>query len=152
MGFLLKICWTQRDKSDNRGICPCPFYSMYAIIKQKTEEITMQVTIDALESYLDRQYGRFGNDHGLFMKLVEEIGEVAEILNKRTGRKANDNSDLKEELGNELADVIHYAVAIAAVNGLNLNDTILDKDKRASVKYHHDMNLETFISEIYVKE
>ena len=112
----------------------------------------MQVTIDALESYLDRQYGRFGNDHGLFMKLVEEIGEVAEILNKRTGRKANDNSDLKEELGNELADVIHYAVAIAAVNGLNLNDTILDKDKRASVKYHHDMNLETFISEIYVKE
>lgn len=112
----------------------------------------MQITIDALESYLDRQYGHFGNDHGLFMKLVEEIGEVAEILNKRTGRKAADGSDLNAELGNELADVIHYAAAIAAVNGLNLNDIILDKDRKASIKYHHDMNLETFIAEVYHKE
>ena len=112
----------------------------------------MQVTIDALESYLYRQYGSWGNEHGLFMKLVEEIGEVAEVLNKRTGRKTADGSDLQTELGKELADVIHYAVAIAAVNNLNLNDIILSKDREASVKYHHDINLGTFISDIYGKE
>ena len=112
----------------------------------------MQVTIDALEAYLYRQYGEWGNEQGLFMKLVEEIGEVAEVLNKRTGRKAADSEDLREALGNELADVIHYAVAIAAINKLDLNDLILSKDKRASVKYHHDMNLEYFISDVYRKE
>lgn len=107
----------------------------------------MQVTIDALEAYLYRQYGARGHEQGLFMKLVEEIGEVAEVLNKRTGRKSTDGSDLHAELGNELADVVHYAVAIAAVNNLNLNDIIISKDRQASIKYHHDINLETFISE-----
>lgn len=112
----------------------------------------MQVTIDALEAYLYRQYCGWGEEQGLFMKLVEEMGEVAEILNKRTGRKAADGADLNAELGNELADMIHYIVAIAAVNGLDLNDIILSKDKKAAVKYHHDMNLETFLSDIYSKE
>ena len=79
------------------------------------------------------------------MKLVEEIGEVAEILNKKAGRKSSGNEDLQVQLGNELADVIHYAVAIAALNGLDMNDIIIQKDKIASVKYHHRTNLEQFI-------
>lgn len=112
----------------------------------------MQVTIDALESYLHKQYGGWANKQGLFMKLVEEIGEVAEILNKRTGRKTADGSNLQAELGNELADVIHYVVAIAAVNNLDLNDIIISKDRQASIKYHHDINLETFLSDISCKE
>lgn len=105
----------------------------------------MQVTIDALEEYLAQQYRGRAGEQALFMKLVEEVGEVAEVLNKRGGRKASDGTELAAELGNELADVIHYAVAIAAVNGLDLNDILLEKDKRASVKYHHQIDLETFI-------
>lgn len=107
----------------------------------------MQVTIDALEAYLYHQYGERVGDQGLFMKLVEEIGEVAEILNRRNGRKTADGSDLQSALGQELADVIHYAVAIAAVNRLDLNEIILSKDRQASVKYHHDVDLETFLRE-----
>ena len=79
------------------------------------------------------------------MKLVEEIGEVAEVLNKKAGRKSSGNEDLQVQLGNELADVIHYAVAIAALNGLDMNDIIIRKDKIASVKYNHRTNLEQFI-------
>lgn len=112
----------------------------------------MNVTIDALEAYLYRHYGESANEQGLFMKLVEEIGEVAEVLNKRTGRKFADSADLQAELGKELADVIHYAVAIAAINNLDLNEIIISKDKQASIKYHHDINLETFVSEIYNQE
>ena len=106
----------------------------------------MDVTIRALEAYLHRQYGDWADPQGLFMKLVEEMGEIAEVLNKRTGRKAPDGRDLDAELGDELADLIHYAVAIAAVTGLDLNRIILDKDRRASVKYRHDVNLEQFIT------
>lgn len=45
--------------------------------------------------------------------------------------------DLQAQLGKELADVIHYTVAIAALNSLDMNEIILEKGKTASVKYHH---------------
>ena len=106
----------------------------------------MKVTIEELESYLFERYGDKVDEQSLFMKLVEEIGEVAEILNKRSGRKKADSEDLEIQLGKELADVIHYVVAIAAVNSMNLNDIILSKDKKASLKYNYDINLEQYIS------
>ncbi len=86
----------------------------------------MKVTIEELEAYLFDNYSNGGVDQSLFMKLVEEIGEVAEVLNK-------------------LADVIHYAVSIAALNGLDMNEFIIEKDKAASVKYNHRTNLEQFV-------
>ena len=105
----------------------------------------MHVSIDALEAYLYHHYGERGNEQSLFMKLVEEMGELAEVLNKRAGRKAVEVDDLQAQLGEELADLIHYAVSIAAINHIDLTKTILEKDKRASVKYQRDVNLETFI-------
>lgn len=65
----------------------------------------MNITIEALQAYLSDRYGGWANEQGLFMKLVEELGEVAEVLNKRAGRKSSDESDLQEELGTELADI-----------------------------------------------
>ena len=100
----------------------------------------MKVSIKDYEEYLYETYKNHGIDSSLFMKLVEEIGEVAEVLNKRDGRKANDNEDLKIQLANELVDVIHYAFAIAALNNIDLNEAIIEKDKKASIKYNHKFN------------
>lgn len=105
----------------------------------------MKVTIEELEAYLMDHYRDDGIDESLFMKLVEEIGEVAEILNKKAGRKFSGDEDLQSQLGNELADVIHYAVAIAALNNLDMNEFIIEKDRGASVKYNHKTNLEQFV-------
>ena len=105
----------------------------------------MKVTIADYENYLHDHYKSHGIDTSLFMKLVEEVGEVAEVLNKRDGRKASNSEDFKDQLANELVDVIHYAFAIASLNQIDLNDAILEKDKKASVKYNHDINLEQFL-------
>ena len=105
----------------------------------------MHITIEALESYLADRYGGWANEQSMFMKLVEEIGEVAEVLNKKVGRKANDEEDLTEHLGIELADMLHYILAIAALNDIDMERIILEKDKKASVKYNHDINLEQFL-------
>ena len=105
----------------------------------------MNITIEALQAYLFDRYGGWANEQGLFMKLVEELGEVAEVLNKRAGRKSTDEIDLQEELGTELADMLHYIVAIAAITEIDLNEVVLRKDKVASLKYHHETNLETFL-------
>lgn len=79
------------------------------------------------------------------MKRAEELGEVAEVLNKRAGRKSSDESDLQEELGTELADMLHYIAAIASINEIDLNEIVIQKDRAASLKYHHETNLETFL-------
>lgn len=106
----------------------------------------MEITIDMLENYLLDRYGGWANEQGLFLKLVEEIGEVAEVINMRSGSKKAREVDLQRELGTELADMIHYIVAIAAINNIDLTSIMLEKDKKASIKYNHSMNLETFIS------
>lgn len=106
----------------------------------------MNITIDVLEKYLLERYGGWAEEKGLFLKLVEEIGEVAEVINKRSGSKKSNGEDLEAELGTELADMIHYIVAIAAINNIDLTSVMLEKDKKASIKYNHDTNLETFIS------
>ena len=105
----------------------------------------MNITLEALQAYLSDHYGGRANEQSLFIKLVEEIGEVAEVLNKRAGRKASDESDLQVELGTELADMLHYIVAIAAINKIDLTDIVLRKDRTASLKYHHKINLETYL-------
>ncbi|HEL1542288.1 TPA: nucleotide pyrophosphohydrolase [Streptococcus suis] len=105
-----------------------------------------ELTVTVLEEYLRDHYGTTVPEQSLFMKLVEEIGEVAELLNKRAGRKMMDGEDDgSDRLAEELADVIHYAVALAAVNQLDLTKSILEKDKRASVKYGREINLLEFI-------
>lgn len=105
----------------------------------------MEITINALQEYLANRYCNWANEQGMFMKLVEELGEVAEVLNKRAGRKASEEDDLQMQLGMELADMIHYIVAIAAINNIDLTQTIIEKDKKASIKYNHAVNLETFL-------
>jgi len=108
----------------------------------------MKIEIDALERYLSDRYQNWKNEQGLFLKLVEEMGEVAEIINMRVGnKKANDGVDLQKELGIELADMIHYIVAIAAINEIDLTSIMFEKDKKASLKYNHDIDLETFIKD-----
>ena len=106
----------------------------------------MEITISALQTYLHKRYGGWTTEQSLFMKLVEEMGEVAEVLNKRSGANAAGTENLQEELGKELADLIHYAVAISAISGIDLTSTMIEKDRVASLKYHHDTNLETYIA------
>ena len=45
-------------------------------------------------------------------------------------------------LAKELADIIHYTVAIAAINHIDLTKTIFEKDKTAAIKYQHEQDLE----------
>jgi len=105
-----------------------------------------EVTIRQLQAYLKEHYKDSRTEEGLFIKLVEEVGEVAEVLNGRSGRKEG-VQDSNEELAKELADIIHYTVAIAAINDIDLTKTIFEKDKTAAVKYQHEKDLEQFIAE-----
>lgn len=47
---------------------------------------------------------------------------------------------------NELADVIHYAIAIAVINEIDLKEAIIEKDQAASLKYQQSPNLAEFLA------
>ena len=101
-----------------------------------------QLTFHELQSYLALKYKEGRTSSALFMKLVEEIGEVAEVLNQLEGRKENSGNASLEK---ELVDVIHYAVAIASINQIDLTKAIIEKDKQAAIKYDQSPNLEEFL-------
>ena len=103
------------------------------------------LTVRLYEEYLADVYKNRKTDQGLFIKLVEEIGEVAEQISIRDGRKEGDTGEVQKELAKELVDVIHYTVAIAAVNGIDLEKVILEKDLSAAIKYNHTTNLTEFL-------
>ena len=60
------------------------------------------LTVRQLEEYLLDHYQQSRTEEGTFIKLVEEVGEVAEVLNGRSGRKEG-VQDSNEELAKELA-------------------------------------------------
>ena len=70
----------------------------------------MKVTIKDYEEYLYETYKNHGIDSSLFMKLVEEIGEVAEVLNKRDGRKASNNENINEQLKEKIFKILILAL------------------------------------------
>lgn len=102
------------------------------------------LTFRQLQAYLLEHYQQSRTEEGLFIKLVEEVGEVAEVLNGRSGRKEG-VQDSNEELAKELADIIHYTVAIAAINDIDLTKAIFEKDKKAAIKYQHERDLGGFL-------
>ena len=104
------------------------------------EQRMKDLTFRQLQAYLLDHYQQYRTEEGLFIKLVEEVGEVAEVLNGKEGVQ-----DSNEELAKELADIIHYTVAIAAINDIDLTKTIFDKDKKAAIKYQHKQDLEGFL-------
>lgn len=108
------------------------------------EEKMKDLTLRQLQAYLLDHYQQSRTEEGLFIKLVEEVGEVAEVLNGRSDRKEG-VQDSNEELAKELADIIHYTVAITAINHIDLTKSIFDKDKKAAIKYQHERDLEGFL-------
>lgn len=107
----------------------------------------MEITIRDLQAYLRNRYMGWAKEENLFLKLTEELGEVAEVINKRAGIKPTAEQDLQEQLGTELADMIHYILAIAAINDLDMTGLMLQKDRSASLKYHHTNNFEQFMQQ-----
>lgn len=114
-------------------------------LKSNKENLKLnKLAIITYQDYMKNIYKSHQGDQGLFMKLVEEVGEVAQVLNIKEGRKQAD-INIDEALSQELADIIHYAFAIASINNIDLESVILEKDKSASLKYGRTENLINYI-------
>ena len=93
----------------------------------------MGISIGYLQEYIK------ANDHNpelkekYFMKLAEEVGELARAMRKDSRPPCG--GDIKGTIDEELWDVIYYAIAIANCYGVDLEKAIPLKEKLNNEKY-----------------
>lgn len=85
------------------------------------------MTIEELQSRVDcwiKEYGvRYFNEMTNMAILTEEVGEVARIMSRRYGEQSFKEND-KNNLGDELADVIWVVTCIANQTGTDLTKAL----------------------------
>ncbi len=57
-------------------------------------------------------------------RLVEEVGELARLMNHRFGHKPKKPGEDEQELALELADILFVLLAIANEQGIDLDDAL----------------------------
>lgn len=68
-----------------------------------------------------------------FLKLTEEVGELSRAIRK--GLKAQDQKDIKGTIDEEIWDVIYYAIAIANLYDIDLEQVIKTKSEMNQSRY-----------------
>lgn len=68
------------------------------------------------------------------LKLMEEVGELAEAVRKN--KRMQDDQNIKGTIEEELQDVLYYIVCLANVNDIDLQNCIYLKEKINCKKYN----------------
>ena len=68
-----------------------------------------------------------------FLKLTEEVGELSRAMRK--GLKAQNSVDIKGTIDEEIWDVIYYAIAIANIYDIDLEQVIKTKSEMNQSRY-----------------
>ena len=75
-----------------------------------------------------------------FLKLSEEVGELSRAMRK--GIKAENDTDIIGTVDEELYDVIYYALAIANIYGIEIEQVAKIKSEMAESKYPSNVKFE----------
>jgi NTP pyrophosphatase (non-canonical NTP hydrolase) len=67
-------------------------------------------------------------------RLIEEVGEVARILNHEYGDKPKKPDEKPDDLSDELGDVLWSVICLANSQGVNLEDTIVRSIEKLTVR------------------
>ncbi|MCH5184451.1 MAG: hypothetical protein J1E00_09780 [Oscillospiraceae bacterium] len=92
-----------------------------------------KTTVKYLQNYIKQK--DFNPEHlkDYFLKLSEEVGELSRAMRK--GLKAQNSEDIKGTIDEEIWDVIYYAMAIANLYDIDLEQVIKTKEKMNQIRY-----------------
>lgn len=93
-------------------------------------------TLAQLQEYIKQFDYNISPDAGMvyFLKLVEEIGELSEVIRKNSRYRAAEN--IKGTIEEELSNVLYYIVALANSYNINLEECFRLKDELNKVKWN----------------
>ena len=91
-----------------------------------------QITLSFLQEYIRKKDYRPELKHVYFLKLIEEVGELAEVLLE--GKRMEAQS-IKGTIEEELYDVLYYILALANVYDVDLEQSFRLKEELNRLKY-----------------
>lgn len=100
----------------------------------------MKLTIKEAQQLVDnwiKTHGvRYFNEMTNLAVLMEEVGEVARIMSRTFGEQSFKESDKKNELSNELADVLFVLICIANQTGVDLTQALQKNIEKKTNRDH----------------
>ncbi len=104
----------------------------------------MSLTIENMQEYLNEKYKRtkpeeMKNTQRYFLKLIEEVGELAEVIRK--DKRMVDNN-IKGTIEEELSDVLYYVLMIANTYNIDLEDCFRKKEELNRIRYGHTLKID----------
>ena len=104
----------------------------------------MSLTIRKMQKYLKEKYYRtkpedVKNTQRYFLKLIEEVGELSEVIRKK---QRMENNNIKGTIEEELSDVLYYILMIANTYDIDLEDCFRIKEELNSVRYGHTLRID----------
>lgn len=98
-------------------------------------------TISYLQKYIKSKDHRPELVKDYFLKLSEEVGELANAMRKNKIQHNEEN--IKGTINEELWDVIYYAIAIANCYDIDLEKAIKEKEEINNIKYKSEIIFES---------
>lgn len=99
-----------------------------------------KTTIKYLQSYIKSKDFNPELIKDYFLKLSEEVGELANAIRKNQLRK--DGEGVKGTIDEELWDVIYYSLALANCYDIDMESVIKEKENINNIKYNTDVMFE----------
>ena len=103
------------------------FDNIHDKLEGKTILIRQGFNLSELQEYIKKKDYNPEQKMSYFYKLVEEVGELAEVLRKNS--RITDTGSIKGTIEEELYDVLYYIVAIANLHDINLENCVFKKEE-----------------------
>jgi NTP pyrophosphatase (non-canonical NTP hydrolase) len=101
------------------------------------ENITIQEAQDNVDQWIKSIGVRYFNELTNTAILMEEVGELARIMARKYGEQSFKESDKKNDLADEMADVLWVLICLANQTGINLTEAF---QKNIQKKTNRDFN------------
>ena len=108
------------------------------------------MTLEAIQKEVDKwikEYGvRYFNELTNMVLLSEEVGELARIVARKYGEQSFKNGEEKDNLADEMADILWVLVCLANQTGVNLTEAfeanLAKKTKRDNKRHLENKKLQ----------
>ena len=107
--------------------------------------MTLQQAQTDVDNWIKTNGVRYFNELTNLGILTEEVGELARIIVRKYGEQSFKDSDKKEDLADEMADVLWVLICLANQTGVDLTEAleknIQKKNDRDSQRHKNNLKL-----------
>jgi NTP pyrophosphatase (non-canonical NTP hydrolase) len=105
--------------------------------------MTIQRAQQTVDDWIKSVGVRYFNELTNTAVLMEEVGELARIMAREYGEQSWKPGAVKEDLGDEMADVLFVLICLANQTGVNLEEALIrNLEKKTNRDQHRHRNNE----------